>query len=62
MKSMLQDGMYSSEGSLDNGEILFVGVVICDVLIEDPKIVVHTLVRWPISQALYEDISLYNPG
>ena len=39
----------------------FVGVV-CDVFIEDLHIGVHILVKWPISQALYEGISLYNHG
>ena len=125
MKSMLQNRMYSSEDSSDDGEILnmdsypvqpdnsfisdcvgipreqwskkevtlmngegvlvaiaiveftspfaspdgigplneeFVGVVICDVLMEDPRIVVHTLVRRAIYQALYEGVSLYNHG
>ena len=40
----------------------FVGVVVCNVLIEDPRIVAHTLVRWPVSQALYESVTFYNHG
>ena len=40
----------------------FVEVVICNVFIEDPRIVANTLVRWHVSQALYEGISLYNHG
>ena len=46
-------------GPLGNKSI---GVVTHNILIEDLWIVAHTLIRWLISQALYEDVSLYNHG